>query len=82
MNVSYIKTVNNEQVFHGKKALVSHKAYDINEINFEAGDVLRMVYDMHNGYNYGDHNRTKAQGLYPRFKVEEYVESYPFALFD
>ncbi|CAG2102887.1 unnamed protein product [Medioppia subpectinata] len=69
------------QVFHGKKAIVSHSAQSKREISFNAGDILGIERNEHNGYNTGDHNRTKRKGLYPRFKVTEFVESKPFAAF-
>jgi hypothetical protein len=70
------------QVFHGKKALVSHSAQNDREISFKSGDILGIARNEHNGYNTGDHNRTKHKGLYPRFKVTEFVESVPFDVFD
>lgn len=69
------------QVFHGKQAIMNHKAVNENEISFKVGDILGIANNMHNGYNFGDHNKTKAQGLYPRFKVKEFVESKPFSIF-
>jgi len=69
-------------VFHGKLAIMNHKAQNMNEISFKVGDVLGIANNMHNGYNFGDHNQTKASGYYPRFKVTEYIQSKPFAIFD
>ncbi|XP_054166656.1 alpha-(1,6)-fucosyltransferase-like [Oppia nitens] len=69
------------QVFHGKKAIISHKAHNSQEISFKIGDILGIANNQHNGYNDGDHNRTKHKGLYPRFKVTEFIETKPFGVF-
>ncbi len=68
-------------MFHGKQAIMNHKASNKKEISFKVGDILGIANNMHNGYNFGDHNTTKQTGLYPRFKVTEFIETKPFAIF-
>lgn len=67
---------------HSQKALYDHKARpDNQEISFEAGDTIGIAGNHWDGYSKGINRRTRQQGLYPSYKVEEIVNSVEFSHF-
>jgi len=53
-----------------KCAIFPHQGVE-NELNFEAGDVVRFAGNHWNGYSKGTHLKSNKVGLFPSYKVEQ-----------
>lgn len=69
---------------HNQIAMYDHQARNIHEIDLKVGDLIGIAGNHWDGYSKGRNKRTAKTGLYPSYKVAEFIDivkfpSYPEA---
>lgn len=73
------------QQAHDVVAIENHKPASYNgrsEISFQIGDHLGIAGNEKNGYSVGVHRTKMTRGQYPSYKVEEYIQTEKFPLYE
>jgi glycoprotein 6-alpha-L-fucosyltransferase len=55
-------------------AVANHKPQSVDEIEIKIGDKIGIAGNHWNGYSKGTNMRTNQMGLFPSYKVKDYIE--------
>ncbi|XP_063722167.1 alpha-(1,6)-fucosyltransferase-like [Symsagittifera roscoffensis] len=61
---------------HFWEAIANHTSKGVNEMSLRIDDKVKVSGDLRNGFMVGTNLRTKREGLFPAYKVEERFETY------
>ena len=67
---------------HKVKAIIKHKARNGGEVDLEVGDELAIAGNHWDGYSKALSHRTRLEGLFPSFKVEEVINVADFPKYE
>ena len=67
---------------HDVKAIYPHHAQDSTQIDLAVGDRVGIAGNHWDGYSKGVNHKTRQDGLFPSYKVEDVMEIFDFPTYD